>query len=174
MDQLSCENIDKVSAVTSLAPLPSQSASQDQKPYSRNEIQKLISQGIEQALENKSKSDNRGDNSETKFSRDRSPRATGKRDSTKSRSHYSPNPRDRSSSENRTESRKVQFEERARSPSPAARNRNDDASARPKKEIICTYCGRSNHVETRCFKKLRDYDQLSQANSQNLNENGLA
>ena len=66
------------------------------------------------------------------------------------------------------------YEERGRRPSTSVHNRNTDTPSRPKKEIICAYCGQKNHAESRCFTKLRDYDQQYQLNSLNLNLNGLA
>ena len=133
--------------VTSLASLQTRPSCQEQKTYTHNEMDDLINRAVEKAVAAKFDKVNMGNYSDTSLLNDISP------------CH-------KSSNDN--------YEERGRSPSPSVRNRNTDTPSRPKKEIICTYCGQKNHAESRCFTKLRDYDQQYQLNSLNLNLNGLA
>ena len=131
--------------VTSLASLQIRPSCQEEKTYTHNEMEDLIHRAVEKAVAAKFDTVEMGENSS--LLNDISPCRKSSND---------------------------KYEERGRSPSPSVRNRNTDTPSRPKKEILCSYCGRNNHAESRCFTKLRDYDQQYQLNSLNLNLNGLA
>ena len=142
---LRTQPLEMTDKVSSLASLQTRPSCQEQKTYTHNEMEDLINRAVEKAVAAKFDTVEMGENSS--LLNDISPCRKSSND---------------------------KYEERGRSPSSSVRNRNTDTPSRPKKEIICTYCGRNNHAESRCFTKLRDYDQQYQLNSLNLNLNGLA
>ena len=116
------DTTEKVSAVTSFAPLQTKS-SQEQKLCTQNDLEEIIRRVVKGELAAVCETIKRGDDSDTTLLRENSPRKSrsiAKGDLTTSRSEISPEARKRTP-ESRRGNKTVRFDELARSASPTTR-----------------------------------------------------
>ena len=149
-------NPDKATTVTSLTPLPLQTS------FSEADLERIISQITDKKFAELGLN-KRADNSSSGQLRGRSPvrrnNSTVRRDSTPTRRSSFTRTRESTPIRISRDYKAVRFDDHELS---------ENQTHRPR-EIKCTYCGRNNHVESRCFVKLKDLEQQSKQNTDHLN-----
>lgn len=150
LDNTSCLETDKLSAVTSLTPLPMQTS------FTQQDLERIINQVIDKRFAEQEQN-KRGDNSNDVQLRGRSPvrrnRTPFKRENTPPRKG-TPVKGNIIPVQNKT----VRFNDR---------DNSENRAIRPR-EIQCAYCNRNNHVESRCYIKLRVLDMQQQQQQKQL------
>ena len=139
---------DEATTVTSLTPLPLQTF------FSKANLERIISQITDKKFAELGLN-KRADNSSNGQLRGRSPirrnNSPVRWDSTPTRRDSLTRTRESTPIRISRENKAVRFDDHELS---------ENQTHRPR-EIKCTYCGRNNHVESRCFVKLKDLEQQS-------------